>query len=513
MLKVQQRSIKYFSRFCSSHFLLLLCIILLGGGLRVYQLDVRSLWFDEAYSVALASQSFSEILTDRREFHPPLYLGLLHVWIYFFGSGEQVLRLFSVIFGVAAIASIGLLGFVLYNYCTGLFAALLMAIMVFPLHYSREIRGYSLLMFLSIGSAYFSFKSLQQDNKRDWLGYFICTVGLAYTHYYWIFQLLAQNLYVLLFYRREKQIFLRWIGTQTGVFLCFLPWLLPFLQQTGTAMQGNLWIPRRGMNFLLETIRSYTAYLIYPQIVWGYIFLFLLGLFQLRQLRGTWRWTTVQQSLESYRWEVRFDTLKRSGFLLLWFICPILIPFLLSRLFTPIFWPRYTIGAIPAFYLVLSHGFWLIPTMFLRVLVIVAICIASLASLQQYYTPSNWSHIAHYYIWENEPWREWVAFLNQHVEPDDIIVLAPANSSIPFRYYAKDALPYHALSAMVNDETRTRLDTITRDKKRLWMLARKRTRPKGVLLVDYLHSRYQPIPIASPLAKKTMVLFDLTQPP
>ena len=52
------------------------------------------------------------------------------------------------------------------------------------------------------------------------------------------------------------------------------------------------------------------------------------------------------------------------------------------------FFPRYTIGITPALYLLLARGVWQVPTIFLRGLVITAIALVSLASLQHYYSPS-----------------------------------------------------------------------------------------------------------------------------
>ena len=53
-----------------------------------------------------------------------------------------------------------MLGFSLYDRRTGLLAALLMAVMVFPVHYAREVRPYCLFLVFTIGSFYFCLKSL-----------------------------------------------------------------------------------------------------------------------------------------------------------------------------------------------------------------------------------------------------------------------------------------------------------------------------------------------------------------
>ena len=76
---------------------------------------------------------------------------------------------------------------------------------------------------MTLGSFYFCLKSLRGGGKGDWLGYFLFTVGLCYTHNYWVFLVLAQHLYVLLFYRTEKPLLIRWTGIHVGSGLMLPP--------------------------------------------------------------------------------------------------------------------------------------------------------------------------------------------------------------------------------------------------------------------------------------------------
>jgi mannosyltransferase len=317
--------------------LMLLLIAIFGATLRIYALGERSLLLDEALSARLASQSIWEIITNTTDPHPLLYDMILHTWVSFFGDSEQALRSLSVIFGSVAIVLLGLLGFLLYDRRTGLFAGLFMAVMVFPLHYAQEARGYSLFLVMTLGSFYLCLQCLRGGGKADWLGYLLFTIGLSYTHNYWVFLVLAQNLYVLLFYRAEKPVLVRWTGIQLGVVLCFLPWLIPLLKQTGRVMQEGFWISQPGISNLKNTLQGYFALVDHHLVLWGYICLCALGVVQLRSVRGVWRWKALRQSLESYRWEMYLDNVQRSGFLLLWFICPFLVPFLLSQVLTPFF--------------------------------------------------------------------------------------------------------------------------------------------------------------------------------
>ena len=293
LTKKEQMKIGPLSVFSNKSFLLLLVIAVFGATLRIYALGERSLWLDEAISAQFASHSISEIVTNTRDPHPPLYYVLLHGWVSFFGTSEQSLRSLSVVFGIVAIVLIGLLGFLLYDRRTGLLAALFMAVMVFPLHYAREARGYSVFLVMTLGSFYLCLRSLRGGGKGNWLGYLLFTVGLSYTHNYWVFLVLAQNFYVLSFYRTEKPVLVRWMGIQIAVLLCFLPWLIPLLKQTGSVMQEGFWIRQPGMSNLMNTLGGYFAILDHPLILWGYIILCALGVMQLRAVSGIWRWKTM----------------------------------------------------------------------------------------------------------------------------------------------------------------------------------------------------------------------------
>ena len=68
-------------------------------------LGVRSLWFDEGYSLFVARMGWAEILRFLRfnDAHPPGYYLLLSAWTWAFGDDLTVLRLPSFGAGVASV--------------------------------------------------------------------------------------------------------------------------------------------------------------------------------------------------------------------------------------------------------------------------------------------------------------------------------------------------------------------------------------------------------------------------
>src|SRR3989338_9035100 len=98
------------------HSIALLGIISLGFVLRLFILSQRgSLWFDEAFSVHFAAMDIPQLLHYLRfENNPPLYFIFLHFWMKLAGNSELATRALSMIFGIAAIPMVYLVGMRLF---------------------------------------------------------------------------------------------------------------------------------------------------------------------------------------------------------------------------------------------------------------------------------------------------------------------------------------------------------------------------------------------------------------
>ncbi len=246
--------------------ILLVLIILLALGLRLYGLDAQSLWYDEGFSVYLARMGPVEI-TERTaaDIQPPLYYYLLHGWIELLGDGEMALRGLSLIFGLLTVPLIFSVAWQLFgSYLAALLAALLLA--VSPLHvwYSQEVRMYTLLTFLCLLSSYLLLqitarsprpvdgKEPQSDrNDRSplwakdcvilvaaWVGFTVMSIMAVYTHYFAFFVLAFQAAYLLLVWLaqglRPRRLILGGMASATLTVLAYLPWLSHLLTRYGT---------------------------------------------------------------------------------------------------------------------------------------------------------------------------------------------------------------------------------------------------------------------------------------
>lgn len=137
---------------------LLALVLLFGVGLRLFGLNIHSLWFDEGCTIANSSYATLPDLWNNviampggSERYQPLNIILLWCWRQVFGSSEFVLRLFPAFFGI--------LGLPLMYWCSrqwfeerkaSLWAVVLFAASSFGVYYAQEIRPYSLLILLTV---------------------------------------------------------------------------------------------------------------------------------------------------------------------------------------------------------------------------------------------------------------------------------------------------------------------------------------------------------------------------
>lgn len=128
-------------------------IIVFGLGLRLTIINYP-LWYDEGCSVATAINSFptgiNDYLWNRDLQHTPFYFYILHFVMQWFGDSEVVLRLSSLIVGMALLPLTYIVTEKLSNKKVALLAMLLMSVNTFQVLYSIEIRMYPHVMLLAL---------------------------------------------------------------------------------------------------------------------------------------------------------------------------------------------------------------------------------------------------------------------------------------------------------------------------------------------------------------------------
>lgn len=175
----------------------LLAIVLLGLALRLYRLGAPSMWTDEIMGGKVAAKSIIDIVTSP-DSTPDLYYIITHLFLYF-GNSDFILRLPAAIFGVLTIFAIYKAGRLFFNQRTGIIAALVVAVSIYPIMYSQEGRAYSALAFFTVASFYWFWRASESGKRSHWFWYVIATVLNMYTHASAIFVLGVQGLIMGLF--------------------------------------------------------------------------------------------------------------------------------------------------------------------------------------------------------------------------------------------------------------------------------------------------------------------------
>jgi len=298
-----------------------------------------STWIDESFSLVLvgANNYVDIVRLGAADVHPPLWYLVFKPWLQVFGTGLVAARAESVVFMVAAFA-------VWYHFVRTRFsrplALLVLALMAtnpMLLHYAVEARMYALAVLLVSLSCVF----ITSTAGWRWFAYWPCAVAMLYTHYFLVFPVVAQFIYLLV-RRRELGLSILWIVLYGGSMLAaFGPWLPIAFHRTVSIVTTYFWIGPIAPS-------SITAYVTYAflhrqdaDLQSGYVFPALLFL------------TVWAASL------IRAGRVRHGLNTLLW--CMVGVPwlclFVLScKPLVPVFHPRYVLFGLPALITLLATG-------------------------------------------------------------------------------------------------------------------------------------------------------------
>jgi len=329
---------------------LLAGLFVLGAALRIWHLDARPLWVDEAFSVLYGTIDWSEVIELRRAgTNPPLYHLLLSGWVALFGPSVAAIRSLSVLFGLASLPLLYALARRLAGRYVALVAAGLLAVSNLSVAYAREARFYALTQMLALVASLLLCRLIDRTRRRDAAWYALSASALVWVHTYGWFVLAAQVLWLAAAVRdippddqRRRRLALLGIWSVGAVVLSFVPWLPVLYQQVSTVLR-DYWIPEPDWVRLAVCFRSILVldrWLLWPLIGMLGAGLLVKLLDRLGALpgRAAGPATRPPAGLPPMR------PCHRWG-LTAWLTLPILIPFLWSKLCTPIFQVKYAIVA------------------------------------------------------------------------------------------------------------------------------------------------------------------------
>lgn len=415
---------------------LVLIVLLLAFGLRVFRLDAQSFWNDEGNSARIAERSIRLILEGAAgDIHPPLYYLALHFWRIFLGDSEFSLRYLSVVGGLLLTAFTFNLGRRLDTrqpIAIGLMAAFLAAINPFQVYYSQEARSYIWVALLGAAAIYTGVRFLLSSNARvcNWAGgYLLVAAAGLYTHYLFPITILPLAMVALVITIRQKswRRLLYFLPLNLLAALLYLPW-------APTGIRQLLGWPSTGFSVpagqaLLETFRTLTLGASIQTSgaavgLFGFGLLLLLGMIPVGSLRAR---------LDSSGDENQtLSTIESWLLVMLWLFVPILLVFAF-HLYKPAF-IKFMLISGPAACLLLARGLAHFPffnkrptplffAMALSLGLVLSFSYESLHNL--YFDPA----------YARADYRGMARTILENARPGDAVILDAANQWEVFTYY------------------------------------------------------------------------------
>ncbi len=230
----------------------LLFLLIYGIGILFLLLTAfhGNIWFDESYSVGIASKSFSEIWSyGSCDVHPVLYYCALHV-LYLVSTGifsadiDSVILIYR-IFTVFGVVSLALLGFTHIRKDYGAKVGILYSFVVFSIPYialmAVEIRMYTWAMFTVMLCYLYGLRIVRLAKDKSviplhwWVLFALSSLASAYLHYFAAISVFLVNAFVLIFLLKyqvkEKRNLVYFSISAILQLLAYTPWLLTLLTQ------------------------------------------------------------------------------------------------------------------------------------------------------------------------------------------------------------------------------------------------------------------------------------------
>ncbi len=262
----------------------LLAILLLGWGLRVFYLGQLSIWLDEAYTIYTAQQELPSLLRFVAALeHPPLYFVLLRAWTWIAGGGSFAWRMLSVASGMLGIAGTYLLARRLVSAPVAAVAALLVALSPYHVWYSRDVRMYELYYALAMLACALFVGGVQTGSRWAWAGYAAVSLAGLYTINMMALVFVVQLVYGLLYWRRAAGRILGLVSAMSAVGVGYLPWLPVAVMQLLHVGQ-YFWIQRPNLASIRGTFLNFYSAFLFSDTPW-------------HPSLGPWPWSLVYLAL------------------------------------------------------------------------------------------------------------------------------------------------------------------------------------------------------------------------
>lgn len=402
-------------------------------------LGTVSVWFDEAWSYGLASQTVGVMqhYLWGVEQNMALYYILLHDWlgllsVFNIPPTEFWLRLPSVIFVVMAVMVVYSGGARYFGRMAGLAAALLFLLNGWTLYAAQQARSYGLQLLLVCLAWNALLNALSATERRDrrtmWICYSAAMALAVYAHLFSLLIFAAQLALIALVFVLPGpwRSHLRQSWKIAGLsIVAVVALIVPILIDAKTHGGNNLFVPIPDSSALYRIFVILTQGTLNPY-VWYLIAAFALLAIVVATVARIWR-----PKAGAANARVLAVVLRRPGVGVLALVCWALTPVILSYLATQpgfnlhLFYQRYLLVIVPA--LCLLAGVGIASLRWRAVQVVLALVVIALVM-------NNVPHLL--LAAQEQDFATGMSWVQREYHPGDGLACAPAiNCSVPMSYY------------------------------------------------------------------------------
>ncbi len=239
---------------------ILLGLLLLAFVSRFIFISSTDISHDEPFSIFHSQAGVPEIIQRLKPYNnPPLFEIILHFWTKITGGISPIqVRSLSLLFSVLTIVPL----FLMVNKFKGKLVAISVCLIFifssYHIGFSHEARTYSMWLFFTVCSIYyFSILISELNSKKLHLAlYIFFTTLMLYSHFFAIWVIFSQGIFLLLFNRNK--LFSKPILISFSVILVlFLPYIKIILVRFTDSASSGTWVETPPPSELYETIRKF----------------------------------------------------------------------------------------------------------------------------------------------------------------------------------------------------------------------------------------------------------------
>ena len=243
-----------------------IAIIIAGAGGLIIGLQ-QSLWFDDDYSVLLATRPVGELIhLTSIDVHPPLYYLLLKGWGALFGWTDLAMRSLSILFTVGALAVGGLLVRKMFGNRAAIGSMFVVALAPLLMRYGFEVRMYAMASFIGMSATYALYSAWKSKGKMQsrWLIIYATLLILGlYTVYSLALLWIAHAVwvvYIMVHQRQKAKDLVPYVSAFAAAAVIYIPWLPTFVSQLSNGALGPIMEPLK-LDQLVGIFSFNTVYL------------------------------------------------------------------------------------------------------------------------------------------------------------------------------------------------------------------------------------------------------------